>query len=213
VIFVHRGSEPKILLDNKSLWLEKLREARSRKDRDSFKKIQSKYGSASVKKALEKSFNGKCAYCESVIGAVAAGHIEHYRPKSRYISLTFEWDNLLLSCPKCNSTTYKGNKFPKATDGGPILNPCTENPNDHIEFVYDAKLGLALAKGKTQRGETTINLFGLNSRPELIRARSQLIKKLLVLKVHEAQDPKAAELLAEACKSIEPYLAWVGLIK
>lgn len=213
MIFVNRGPEPKILLNKKSLWLDALRDARSKKDQDGFKKIQSKYGAISVKNALDKSFHGKCAYCESVIGTVATGHIEHYRPKSRYISLTFEWNNLLLSCPKCNSKTHKGSKFPKISDGGPILNPCSDNPNDHIEFIYDTKLGLALAKGKTKRGETTINLFGLNNRPDLIRARSQLIKNLLFLKVHEAQDPKAAELITEASKNFQPYLAWLNLVK
>lgn len=212
MIFIDKGVEPKTLARKKSKWLEELRNARAAKDIENFKKIQSKYSAISVKNALEKAFSGKCAYCESIIGIVSTGHIEHYRPKVRYPSLSFEWTNLLLSCPKCNSKTYKGTKFPKAQDGGPILNPCSDNPEDHIEFIYDRNLQLALAKGKTKRGEITIELFGLNNRTELLSARSRLIKKLLFLKVHEAEDPKAAELLAEARMSCEPYLAWVNLI-
>lgn len=60
------------------------------------------------KKELEKQFHGKCAYCETKYTEYT--QIEHYRPKSIYYWLAYEWSNLLPSCTKCN--TKKGNKFP-----------------------------------------------------------------------------------------------------
>jgi len=73
------------------------------------------YSHDKVKTALINLFEGKCAYCESKVNAVAARDIEHYRPKGQidpgsgeeiikpgYYWLAANWDNLLLSCPACN---------------------------------------------------------------------------------------------------------------
>jgi uncharacterized protein (TIGR02646 family) len=69
-----------------------------------------------VKKALEKLFNGKCAYCESDVVTTSAIDKEHFRPKTSvknketkvsirgYYWLAAEWDNLLLACAQCNRT-------------------------------------------------------------------------------------------------------------
>ena len=62
-----------------------------------------------VKTGLEKIYQGKCAYCETNTLAGAHNHIEHYRPNNKYYWLAFSWDNLLISCPKCNEK--KGNHF------------------------------------------------------------------------------------------------------
>jgi uncharacterized protein (TIGR02646 family) len=66
-----------------------------------------------AKDALFEIFNGKCAYCESVIKGDQFGDVEHYRPKGGvlvnnklvppgYYWLAASWDNLLLSCAACN---------------------------------------------------------------------------------------------------------------
>lgn len=71
------------------------------------------YSDASVKDALIKLFNGKCAYCESTFLHVYPGDVEHFRPKGEieeaipdkkpgYYWLAADWDNLLLSCRNCN---------------------------------------------------------------------------------------------------------------
>lgn len=85
----------------------------------------SHYKEEDVKDALKILYNKKCAYCEQ---KVEQTHVEHYRPKKGnrgnrvtivnnepeslhvgYYWLSLSWDNLLLSCPKCN--VKKGNKF------------------------------------------------------------------------------------------------------
>lgn len=98
------------------------------------------YSHDDVKEALIKLFNGKCAYCESLVLHIYPGDIEHFRPKGKieeanpsqtpgYYWLAADWDNLLLACRNCNQnlkhlvfgnlskeTMGKMNQFPLAND-------------------------------------------------------------------------------------------------
>lgn len=212
MIQVQRTQVPKALTRNAARWLRELRQARAAKDAIRFKKVQARYGHDDVRDGLDAMFSGKCAYCESDIGVVAAPHIEHFRPKHRYIGLTFTWENLLLSCPRCNDGAHKGTLFPGAKQGGPIIDPTTEDPAAHLEFVYDTSVDMALVKPLTKRGQVVAELFGLNARKKLVQARSKLIRQLLALKPHETSDPRVAAALAEARSAESPYLAWVSRI-
>lgn len=212
MISVARHAEPLILIANKASWLIDLKAAKMVGNDKLFKQCQKKYGHTQVKDALVSMFSDKCAYCESIISGVTTGHIEHFRPKSRFLSLTFEWSNLLLSCPKCNDKAHKGDKFPSVAAGGRLLDPTLDNPANHFDFVYDATTQQALIIPKTTRGSTTVKLFALNSRKSLVKVRSSLIKKLILLKTYELTDPDAAALLVEAKKSDEPYLAWANAL-
>ena len=44
----------------------------------------------------------KCAYCEGPINALRASHVEHFKPKSLFPLLAYEWTNYFLGCPGCN---------------------------------------------------------------------------------------------------------------
>ncbi len=73
-----------------------------------------RYKHDQVKKALDKLFHGKCAYCESNFRHVSPEDIEHWRPKGAvildngdeqkpaYYWLAATWTNLLPSCIDCN---------------------------------------------------------------------------------------------------------------
>ena len=159
MIKVTRTQEPAYLKSRANGWLKDLRKARKNNDTVAYNKVIDKYASHHVRDALDKMFSGKCAYCESLIAVVATAHIEHFRPKQKYPSLTFTWTNLLLGCPTCNDGAHKGTKFPKARDNGPFIDPATEDPLDHIEFFYDPLSRLALARAKTLRGQLMIETF------------------------------------------------------
>ncbi len=72
------------------------------------------YKDAEVVLALERMFEGKCAYCESPYGRTQPVDIEHWRPKAGvvvpgekkplpgYPWLAMAWENLLPSCIDCN---------------------------------------------------------------------------------------------------------------
>lgn len=68
------------------------------------------YGHDEVRKALEKLFHWKCAYCEYDLRRVE-WNVEHFRPKGKvrerrdhpgYYWLAYEWTNLYPSCTYCN---------------------------------------------------------------------------------------------------------------
>lgn len=137
------------------------------------------YKNKEVKNVLHTLFNNKCAYCESAINFAGSLHIEHWRPKGcvtghsahkGYYWLASEWDNLLLACPKCNSS-HKKNHFPlkngtyaiKSTDNYKILetalliNPCETDPKEHIHFESHGFI-----YGLTREGEESIKIYGLD---------------------------------------------------
>lgn len=64
-----------------------------------------------VKSQLRKESYEKCAYCEVPYSTVAYGDVEHYRPKSIYWWLAYNYDNYLVSCQICNQT-FKSDNFP-----------------------------------------------------------------------------------------------------
>ena len=207
MIQIQRTSPPGILAKKATAWLLALQQARSPKERE---RAKNKYRHPRIKEALVSLFHGKCAYCESHITHVDYGHIEHYRPKSGpqgRPELCFEWTNLLLACGICNGSEFKSDRFPEAAQGGPIVNPCEDDPSAHFEFRFDSNLGLASVYGITERGRTTEELLGLN-RLELRRYRSQQVKKLAVLKRLAESDPEAKQLMKEAVQPASEYSAF-----
>ena len=206
MIKVTRSTEPVILQKKGAEWTEKLRCATTRKERE---KALNRYRHPQVRHALEVMFHGKCAYCESKILHVDYGHIEHFRPKSnpRFAHLIFAWSNLLLACPRCNGTENKGDKFPEIEEGGPLVNPCEDDPEEHLQFEYDASTRVASVYGKTPRGQLTEQLLGLN-RYHLRARRSNFVKKLAYVAGKAEDDIEARALLTDAAKDDGEYAAF-----
>lgn len=84
-------------------WTQKANE-----ERDLHKANTTVYGDDEVRKALERLFQDKCAYCESWVEAF---DVDHFRPNGRvaerrdhpgYYWLTYWWENLYPSCVHCN---------------------------------------------------------------------------------------------------------------
>lgn len=189
MIRVHRIACPTILSDNADQWAESLRVARAEEalrpnetTKKAREKAEKKYNHINVKTALKQMFSEKCAYCESHITHIEYGHIEHYKPKSIFPELCFDWNNFLLCCGVCNGKEYKGNKFPTQEEGGFLINPVDENPNDFFEFEFDVDTGTANILPRNQRGQTTETILGLN-RPELVGFRSKIVRKIVCVAI------------------------------
>ncbi|HEX9921274.1 MAG TPA: retron system putative HNH endonuclease, partial [Anaerolineae bacterium] len=130
--------------------------------------LWNKYNKPYVRDTLKEMFHDKCAYCEAKITHVAYPHIEHYRPKKKYPQYTFEWKNLLLACGICNGSAHKGDNFPLQDgdeDNPLLLNPCEDDPAQHLQFEYARVVPLS------ERGRQTCKLLGLNTRDELFDQR------------------------------------------
>jgi uncharacterized protein (TIGR02646 family) len=156
----------------------------------SFSNGKSLYKTDEVSKNLYAIYNTKCAYCEKNIDDEDK-HIEHYRPKKEYYWLAYSWDNLLLSCAKCNK--FKGNKFEtieqKVTyknesysgihnlsdsynnlEKPLLINPEKDNVLDDIKFNREAEI-----YSSNKRVEYTINKGCDLNRESLKQKRSMLI--------------------------------------
>lgn len=180
-----RTSKPTILVQNATNWSVEYIKAKqnyeiskSSADKKIFQSIEKRYNHSEVKTALKAMFHKKCAFCESHITHVDYGQIEHFKPKSKYPELCFEWDNFLLSCAICNGKSNKGDKFPLAHEDGPFVNPVDEEPNDFFKFEYDTTTKMFLLFPKNKRAMTTIKILGLN-RDDLAEFRTKELLKII----------------------------------
>ena len=110
----------------------------------------------------------KCAYCEGPINALRASHVEHFKPKSLFPLLAYEWTNYFLGCPGCNGA--KGAKWPER---GGYLRPDRGDPSSH--FVFEAD-GTARAARARSAADLMLTDFDLNRKwlvePSKIQHRS-----------------------------------------
>ncbi len=154
----------------------------------------SRYKQNDIKTALNKLYKGKCVYCETKNRQLA---VEHYRPKSEYYWLVYSWDNLLYSCPICNSR--KSDKFPikntkhqhNETDINQIhklapkyneyehpelINPETDDIFDDITYKRNGEFDIE--KITNSRLLETIKLLKLNDVEDLSINRKAVYDKL-----------------------------------
>lgn len=176
------------------------------------------YKAEDVRTQLCEDQHNKCAYCECNL-TKQYNDVEHYRPKSIYYWLGYDWNNLLYACDLCNRT-YKKDYFPLVNEANRIdspsdlsieepliINPANEDPVNHIKFNRYIMFPL------TPQGEHTIKLFHLNDinkRPELLNNRQQLYEqyKLELLKIATAKEalklaPQAKGIIEKVNKIIE----------
>ncbi|HKU90422.1 MAG TPA: hypothetical protein VJP84_11550, partial [Steroidobacteraceae bacterium] len=138
--------------------------------------------------ALQGLFRGCCAFCETPLLDSEKKFAAHFRPRQRasqlggkvdplhYWWLTYAWSNLYSICSSCQS--IRGTRFPvrgkRAALGSNtgikseralLLDPCAEDPEAVLLFTDDG-----LVASTSERGSTTIDVFGLN-RASLVQAR------------------------------------------
>lgn len=108
-----------------------------------------------------------------------------------YYWLAYEPTNLFPSCTLCNRMSRgggKGERFPVIDDSWAtrpgdekdekplLLHPLDDDPAEHL--VFDPETGLLGCR--TPRGEACIEIFGLNTRQTLIKARRNAYRHLLI---------------------------------
>lgn len=83
---------------------------------------------------LSEVFSGLCGYCEES----CLGVVDHFRPKSKFPELVYEWSNWVFACHRgCN--TEKGEKWPT----GGYVDPCAKSRSGRPEnlFAFDTRTG------------------------------------------------------------------------
>lgn len=111
---------------------------------------------------LISSFN-KCAFCETKLQISSSYmEIEHFKSKDLFPEDVVDWNNLLPSCKRCNTTKSKHNVVLK-----PIINPFDIDPKDHL-----TQQGCRIYF-KTDMGESTQEALNLNDE-KLTRPRFEV---------------------------------------
>jgi len=130
-----------------------------------------------INKALSKLTDSHCSYCGIYPlgkGQISAT-IDHFKPKSIFLDLAFEWNNLFLACGECQK--YKGNFFPN--DKEQIYRNKHYHANieplkpDEIDYSFDYWFKIIWKTNKIvpnnkrtipekKKAIITIDFFGLN---------------------------------------------------
>lgn len=139
-----------------------------------------------LRSLVASEFEQKCAYCERLLGM--EGAIDHFRPKSLYPWLAFEWVNLMYACNNCNRS--KSDAFPLTGRPSPFLatlddvrlvekplliDPTWEHPGKYLSFLTT---GLIIPRNNSRKGRETIVAFQLNEN-ELVVEREAACAKAL----------------------------------
>ena len=177
MIKIQKKPTPQVIIDNKDMWTQHLLDAVKSyggyseipdAERD---KLLLHYRHKDIRKALSESSHGKCAFCECKPGESGNIEVEHFEPKSIYPDLTFEWDNLLPSCRKCNEA-----KSDFDTRISPIINPTKEDPEKLLTYSF-LRIIPRNDSGKVEKAHNTIEVCNLNSE-RLYDARASLMKSM-----------------------------------
>lgn len=166
---VQRLPEPRILIERKELWLQRLLESgKARPD-------SSKYAHSSIKTQLNSMSSHKCFYCETKLKGKRK-EVDHHIEVSVDIYLSYEWENLCLSCDNCNNK-LDHNSIPIEE----ALNPCIDSDEEIMEHLtFDDEI--IEARNNSEKGLKTIRKYRLDT--ELLDMRRlkslKLFMKLLV---------------------------------
>jgi uncharacterized protein (TIGR02646 family) len=185
------------------------------------------YGNKEVKDSLIAIQDYKCCFCESKIGHIGYGDVEHFRPKAGWIQgdeqlnkpgyywLAYEWDNLLLSCQLCNQR-YKKNFFPLVNNSQRSLshhdNIDEEQPvfihpvNDEVEAFITFNEEIPVAVNGDIRGKETISKLGLDRELLNEQRRNTLSKVRDIYDLASGYPDTYPELQEAARGKVKKYL-------
>jgi len=134
----------RILLDNKTQ--NKLNE---------WKEYNLKWVRETLKKMQRYEDWVLCCYCECELKDNSFHDIEHVKPKSKFKEETFNWNNLLLCCNKCNRS-YKKDSYEEW-----FLNPSEEWYSFESNFDFNEECFYIT---KTNEAKITTDIVKLNDK-------------------------------------------------
>jgi uncharacterized protein (TIGR02646 family) len=197
------------------------------------------YAHRAVKVALRNAQADKCAYCET-LNPTSHDVVEHFRPKNgwrqksgdslrkpEYFWLSYDWENLIFACDRCNDAGHKQNHFPlynprrRATAANPqhaqerplLINPYADDPGLYIEWNRD----IPRPRNRSRKGRKTITVFGLDRDGLLMdQRRAHLLKLERTVRMVETYSPN--NLIREAMRlqllgEIENTATWAAMTR
>ena len=157
-----------------------------------------KFDKDETRAKLKQAQNSLCAYCEIALSDRTT--IDHFEPKNRGYRLTFDWDNLVLSCDaKGSCDNKKGGHFESYW-----INPYSTDPAGMFKFYSDGQI-----EGNSPDAENIIIDFGLGC-ARLEKKREGVLSTLKQTILALENEPEALEYFLQeeavmfptACKQI-----------
>lgn len=166
---------PLILIQNKDQWTKELKSNITKYGQ--YKKIPlsvknsmwTHYRHPDIKEKLFAASHQKCAFCEAKPAESGNIEVEHFKPKSLYPELAFEWNNFLPVCRKCNES-----KSDHDIGKEPIVNPSSDDPEKIFAYNF---INIIPIDDENEIANRTIEICDLNSE-RLYDARAKLLKSL-----------------------------------
>lgn len=148
---------------------------------------------AAIKEAVHESLMREqgfiCCYCESGV-AMGDSHIEHFRPRSKFLNLQLDYKNLHCSCQQELSSgepRHCGHRKGSWFDENLLLSPLEAGCEDRLRFTAN---GAVFPRSPNdEAAETTIKRLGLDL-PKLRALRAAAIDAL-----HTASSEEVERLL------------------
>jgi len=134
-----------------------------------------------VRQKLKVAQSDLCGYCEVLLANNT--RIDHFKPKRINYILTFDWDNLVLSCDEKGSCdNKKGGKFENYW-----INPYSTDPSGMFKFYSDGQI-----KGTSVDAQNIIIDFGLNC-ANLEKKREGILTTLMQTILALKNEPEALD--------------------
>ncbi|MEM7557186.1 MAG: retron system putative HNH endonuclease [Cyanobacteria bacterium P01_A01_bin.84] len=145
-----------------------------------------------------------CGYCGIPISRKKC-HIEHFRPKSKYRHLTFEYTNLIASCQgedekKPTRPVHCGHKKGAWFDEELMISPLDQNCTKYFHYSGYGEIIPTEKPELEAAAKTTIQKLALNI-DKLRKMRRAAIDG--VLEVTEGLTPGEIEVLAKSYKKLD----------
>jgi uncharacterized protein (TIGR02646 family) len=117
-----------------------------------------------IRQCLEQMQGRRCAYCEGSIDALGQ-HIEHFRRKSLFPPLTFDWSNLYWSCNQTDSCGHYKDHGAGPYNVSELIEPCQHEPDAFFRFRVDGTISIrsGLSPQDQHRASETLRVFGLDA--------------------------------------------------
>ena len=120
--------------------------------------------------------NQLCGYTEIYINDLTDCHIDHYKKRSLFPELTFEWNNLIAATKDSDfGAIYKDNKSGiRENDYNHIFNPVTDNVENYFYYTTWGEVTpkIAISEIDNQKAKKTIEVFNLNHKSLKDRRRN-----------------------------------------
>ncbi len=128
-----------------------------------------------LRNELSTLTNGHCSFCDVYPFDSSKKTIEHFKPKSDYPLIAYQWENLFYCCDKCQSNA---NKIAYQSNIKPDHTAYEFNRFFYFdEFTFKIEVIENLASSILIKGQMFLERYGINNE-ERIRRRENVYRNL-----------------------------------